>query len=1565
MTLPVLNHRAGHSYQDVPNEDEYDEEEEVDEEEYNHSSPRRQHGSSMNNGGMTCYLLYVLFGLVVTAIALVGWKVSDARDKPHYAHVLPEDDDDDDILGNVVSKEGMKYPSLPKETNNVVHYDPSVALHAMNPFDLHESDSTSLLQPPLLPTYEDDNHDDALGYMMQPDIVNNTLVFISEGDLYLTRIDASTTPYAAMKLTTTVGNVRTAKINPVYPHYIAYTATYTGRREAYIMDLRHTNTPALRLTYWDHPYGISSIVGWKDDGLTLVFSATSTQVSLPDTRLYQLSLQQEGHGRRQLTHGPLRVWQIQPIPLAQAMDGVFDSSNKCVYFTRFAQSSNTIRYVGGTAESLWAWCQEQQEAVSLTSNYKGTDKAPSIVKIKGTLFLMFMSDRLNSNSDIPGSMNLWMTPLETENQLYDSKRNLTSREYIPLTQVSCDFDGKPLVEYAVDSVTGNVILRIGADLYLLEYKVIRDKLPSTSQKDKKKKDEDGDRRLAANDIQRLPIVVCSDFHEQQERLIPVSLPQDVTTVDVYETAFGGTSALVGLRGQLFVTPVIDDMETVHAYSGAGMNLPPRRYRVAPGIAAGGSVRIQAVAYVPLLLEKDARRLALVLATDPKSDTAEHAFYLLETQSDATQMFVDVNELPDPFLGGSKNGGSVADGGLGSVNADSVSVSPCGRRLAWTDKDGRICVMTLPMYQNGTSYSYEVLPQVNEQGQPMIGTEADLSWSPGGRYLAIRHAARNQFDVISIADCGNPEDGTINVGRIVQATSDRFNSGHPFWGRTALDFKLKKQQDFLSQLVGKPIKWSTGATVLYYLSDRDLVADVKTPWGTRQPSPHFPKRFNVYALPLVFDEDERGPLTTTRGTFGGGGASELWVDNILALRQFLEAAQEKNEKPTRHLLETADEDKTTKKFNDKDATSPAAAADAAEALLETKQGKNDDTLTPSTDSEKPSPFPQDREIDFGSPTEHLTFARRAYRIGNIPEGEYSTIFQPVDDPSIVVIDTSTGKSIIKIFSTADFPSDSVEPLTVELAEHSLAAFSFTTTREYFVLFFAPGDVMKVVANTAAGLAGLIQDAKLVKNIADTDDLALSVWPALEYQQMYDDAWRLLRDYFYDPNMHGVDWPAMHMRYRSLVKRCAKREELDDVLKQMAAELSALHVFVYGGEYNSALHGDKALDHAHEGSSLGATLMRSAEWKGYVVTSIPERDPDFNLIDGKPLYSPLSNRTLQLTGQRGLEVGDVIVGVNGESVMRVPDIHMLLRGMKGRSVRLDVLRLASGSNDAKDNQTRQLDDNENETTTPKKKDEIALVPEPLITVPISLDDAADLRYGAWEWKTREMARQLAEDAGFSVGYIHLRSMSGPEDIDAFYRGFFPDYDKEALIIDVRHNRGGSIDSWLLDVLQRQAWMYWQSRTMNITTGGLGWDEQFAFRGHIVVLIDEHTSSDGEGFSRGMSELGLGKLIGKRTWGGGIWLASDNHLVDGGIASAPEVGTYNDKFGWGLGIEQMGVEPDFEVDNNPRVCFDGKDQQLEYAIDYLRNWIKKEPVVLPKSPGPHPDRSIPKEAEDCSAE
>lgn len=392
-------------------------------------------------------------------------------------------------------------------------------------------------------------------------------------------------------------------------------------------------------------------------------------------------------------------------------------------------------------------------------------------------------------------------------------------------------------------------------------------------------------------------------------------------------------------------------------------------------------------------------------------------------------------------------------------------------------------------------------------------------------------------------------------------------------------------------------------------------------------------------------------------------------------------------------------------------------------------------------------------------------------------------------------------------------------------------------------------------------------------------------------------------------------------------------------QMASELSALHVFVRGGEYNAPFANDNPSVSANAIASLGAELQRAPEWKGYTITDLPDSDPDFSLKDGIAIYSPLSDRALSISGQKGLQVGDVIIGVNGESVMSVPDIHMLLRGMAGHSVRLEVLRLKSG---------------EHEESVDKKNS------EPLIAVPITADAAATVRYDAWVWKTRRAAQDLATKAGFSVGYIHLRDMTR-NGADAFARDYYPDYDKDALILDVRHNGGGNIDSWILTVLQKRAWMFWGDRTGS-RNGDLDWDEQFAFRGHVVVLIDEHTASDAEGVSRGISELKLGTLIGTRTWGGGIWLSSDNILVDGGIASAPEIGTFNARFGWGLGIEQHGVVPDIIVDNNPRLAYDGVDTQLVRAIAELKKQLDKEPIEKIEPPPSKPDMSF--SMDDCPA-
>jgi tricorn protease len=234
--------------------------------------------------------------------------------------------------------------------------------------------------------------------------------------------------------------------------------------------------------------------------------------------------------------------------------------------------------------------------------------------------------------------------------------------------------------------------------------------------------------------------------------------------------------------------------------------------------------------------------------------------------------------------------------------------------------------------------------------------------------------------------------------------------------------------------------------------------------------------------------------------------------------------------------------------------------------------------------------------------------------------------------------------------------------------------------------------------------------------------------------------------------------------------------------------------------------------------------------------------------------------------------------------------------------------------------------------------------VIVTPITASAEADLRYGEWEYTRRlEVERRGAG----KIGYVHLRAM-GSRDIGTWYREFYSVFDREGLIVDVRHNRGGNIDSWILEKLLRRAWFYWQPRV-----GRPYWSMQQAFRGHMVLLMDEATASDGEAFSEGFRRLGLGPLIGTRTWGGEIWLSSSNVLVDQGIVTAAEFGVYGPEGQWL--IEGHGVEPDIVVDNLPHATFGGRDAQLDAALEHLERRIREDPRPVPAAP-PYPDKSRP---------
>ena len=339
------------------------------------------------------------------------------------------------------------------------------------------------------------------------------------------------------------------------------------------------------------------------------------------------------------------------------------------------------------------------------------------------------------------------------------------------------------------------------------------------------------------------------------------------------------------------------------------------------------------------------------------------------------------------------------------------------------------------------------------------------------------------------------------------------------------------------------------------------------------------------------------------------------------------------------------------------------------------------------------------------------------------------------------------------------------------------------------------------------------------------------------------------------------------------------------------LIALHTSVRGGDQRDD---DKNISVV----SLGALFSIDEQNKGFKIEYIYKVDPDYP--DEK---SPLDDPYLDV------RAGDIITHVNSRDALSAIDMGELIRNKAGKQVRMTLLR---GS-----------------------------VFRDIIVKPVASE--YNLRYRDWEYGNRLDVEEKGEN---EIGYLHLRAM-GNKDISQFYREFYPVFNKSGLIVDVRYNFGGNIDSFILEKLLRKAWMYWKSRS-----GEPYWNMPYAFRGHIVVLVNENTYSDGEAFADGFKKLGLGTTIGTRTWGGEIWLNSSNKLSDNGLARAPMDGVYGDNGEWL--IEGHGFEPDIEVDNLPHSTFNGQDAQLDAAIKHLKQLIKEDPREVP-APRAYPDKSF----------
>ncbi|WP_422042146.1 S41 family peptidase [Roseateles sp.] len=504
---------------------------------------------------------------------------------------------------------------------------------------------------------------------------------------------------------------------------------------------------------------------------------------------------------------------------------------------------------------------------------------------------------------------------------------------------------------------------------------------------------------------------------------------------------------------------------------------------------------------------------------------------------------------------------------------------------------------------------------------------------------------------------------------------------------------------------------------------------------------------------------------------------------------------------------------------------------------------------------------------------------------LPSGNYSAL--QVDAKRLWMLDTEASgerKSSLKTLSI-DRQGGKAETVAEDVKSFALSA---------------DGKKLMIVRNATTPAAApdiLLIDAgpklpaELGKFQVKWNDWQIATDPRMEWRQMFTDAWRMQRDYFYDRGMHGVDWAAMRSKYEPLVARLTDRAELAELMAQMVSELSVLHSQVGPGDVRAAPE-EPGL------AGLGARLSRQAQ--GWRIDQIYRSDPEL-----PNELSPLAAPGLSV------KVGDIITAVNGRPALQAADLADLLRGQAGKQVLLQ-LSTAEG---------REIQQ---------------------IVTPVAQRREQQLRFGDWRY-SRARAVEKASDG--RIGYLHLRAM-GKDDIADFAREFYAQSDREGLIIDVRFNGGGSIDSWILEKLMRRAWAFWQRRS---PAGAPTYPNmQEAFRGHLVVLANEETYSDGETFTEGVKRLGVGPVIGKTTSGAGVWLSDQNRLVDNGIMRAAETGQMSAD-GQFL-IEGIGVKPDIEVDNPPRATHLGGDAQLDAAIEVLKKAIRDQPVRAVK-PGPYP--------------
>ncbi len=443
------------------------------------------------------------------------------------------------------------------------------------------------------------------------------------------------------------------------------------------------------------------------------------------------------------------------------------------------------------------------------------------------------------------------------------------------------------------------------------------------------------------------------------------------------------------------------------------------------------------------------------------------------------------------------------------------------------------------------------------------------------------------------------------------------------------------------------------------------------------------------------------------------------------------------------------------------------------------------------------------------------------------------------------------------------------------------------------FVLSADGKNLLTSRGSGAAIMKASAGASAKNVKTSGMSMRVQPREEWEMLFTDAWRIFRDYFYDPNMHGVDWKAVHDHYKAMIAHAGSREDITYLIGEMIGEVNVGHAYL-------GANGDGA-----SSAPMVAVGMLGVDWEldqgAYRIGKI-HRGADWDSDAVGPLSTP------------GVDVheGDYLLAVNGVPVDVAQDPWAPFVGLANKDVQLTV-----SAKPVMDEESRDV-------------------------VVRTLSNETNLRFRSWIERNR---KYVEEQSDGQVGYIYVVNTGIPGQNDLF-RQFYGQIGKKGLIIDERWNGGGQIPTRFIELLNRPATNYWATR------GGkdFHWPPD-SHQGAKAMLINEDAGSGGDAFPYYFRQAGIGKLIGRRTWGGLVGISGNPQLIDGGSTTVPTFAFYDREGTWA--VEGHGVDPDIEVMDDPSKMVDGGDPQLDAAISHILGEIQANGYQQPGRPA-YPDRS-----------